>query len=129
MGEITRTQTVQVLFRRTVKARSSKFMELSRDVLGKVVRFLTGHAFLRRHNAVVDQGVCPPHGDVSCRVCKDPIMEETPHHLITECEPLSTWRLDTMHFIFLDPEVPVWEPQGLIKFLGLRDIILLETGN
>ena len=110
------------------KSRSIKFMELSREILGRIVRFLTGHAFLKRHNAIVAQGVCPPVGDVSCRICEDPIMEETPYHLITECEALCFWRSETMQQYITD-EIPVWEPQGLIKFLSSKDLILLETEN
>ena len=108
------------------KARSLKFMELPREALGRVVRFLTGHAFLKRHNAIVSQGINPPIGDISCRMCEDPFMKETPHHLITECEALCTWRASTLFQYLLD-EVPNWEPQGFIKFLSNKDIILLEA--
>ena len=70
-----------------------------------IVRFLTGHAFLRRQNAIVDQGINPPLGDVSCRMCEDPVMDETPHHLITECDALCSWRASTLYQYTMD-EVP-----------------------
>ena len=54
-------------------------------------------------------------------------MDETPHHLITECEALCAWRASTLNQWTLDTEVPVWDPQGLIKFLSDEAIILLET--
>ena len=94
--------------------------------MGRVVRFLTGHAFLRRHNAIVFHGIEPPPGDVSCRVCQDPISDETPHHLITECERLCLWRIECFGDYLLD-EVPTWEVQSLTKILSRKDLILLET--
>ena len=73
-----------------------------RDIVGQLIRFLTGHAFLKRHNAVVFHGISPPPGDVTCRLCKDPFSEETPHHIVTECEYLCAWRYETMGALLLD---------------------------
>ena len=75
----------------TVRARL--LLQNDRETLGRLVRYLTGHAFLRVHNAIVLTGLNPPPGDNSCRLCEDKVMKETPHHIITECERLWQWRL------------------------------------
>ena len=72
------------------------------------------------------QGINPPLGDNSCRLCEDPIMEETPHHIVTECDRLCNWRAETLGAYVLD-EFPEWEPKSLNKFLSRKEIILLET--
>ena len=108
------------------KSKARKLILNSRLVLGRLVRFLTGHAFLRRQNAVVFHGHSPPPGDISCRMCEDPDKDETPHHLITECEALCHWRISTLGS-FLLQEVPVWDPDTLAKFINNKNIILLET--
>ena len=108
------------------KARSKELLKLSRNTLGKVIRFLTGHAFLRRQNMIVFHGINPPIGDVTCRACEVIGEEETPHHIITYCEAFSSWRLSILGQFELD-EFPPWEPKTLAKFLSHRDIILLES--
>ena len=107
------------------KSKSDKILSHPREVVSRVVRFTTGHAFLRRQNAVVFHGFSPPPGDISCRLCEDPVMDETPHHLITECEALVFRRMDIFGTDFLD-EFPPWKPEELIRFLENKDIILLE---
>ena len=108
------------------KARALLLLRQNREALGRMVRFLTGHAFLRRQNMIVFHGINPPLGDVSCRFCEDLYMDETPHHLITECETLCQWRLATLGGYVLD-EFPQWEVQNLAKFLSHKEIILSET--
>ena len=68
------------------KMRAKLLLSKTRDEVGQMARFLTGHAFLRRQNAIVATGINPPPGDNSCRMCEHKVMAETPHHLITECE-------------------------------------------
>ena len=101
-------------------------MSESREIISQLVRFLTGHAFLKRHNAVVFHGISPPPRDISCRLCEDLYSEETPHHIITECEALHFWRLENLGAHILE-EYPQWKSSDLIKYLGNKDIILLET--
>ena len=108
------------------KSRAMLLLQNSREVLGRLVRFLTGHAFLRRQNAIVSTGLDPPPGDVSCRMCEDRVEDETPHHIITECDRLCLWRTETFGNFVLD-EYPQWDPRDLSKFLSRKDIILLES--
>ena len=53
-------------------------------------------------------------------------MDETPHHIITECDRLSHWRAENLGGYTLS-EYPQWEPKSLAKFLARKEIILLET--
>ena len=95
-----------------------------REIVGRMVRFLTGHAFLQ--NAIVFHGIAPPPGDISCRLCEDIFSDETPHHIITECDRLCMWRGETLGAYILD-EFPEWDVLSLRKFLNHKLIILLET--
>ena len=94
------------------KKNTNILLHLSRDKVGLVARFLTGHAFLKRQNAIVFHGISPPPGDVSCRLCEDLLEDETPHHIITECEALCTWRAQIFGDHFLD-EFPLWDTKSL----------------
>ena len=107
------------------KSKAEKILWHSREIVSRSIRFLTGHAFMRRQNAVVFHGISPPPGDISCRLCEDFTMDETPHHLITECEALIFWRMSIFGTDFLE-EYPRWHVGELIKFLTNKNIILLE---
>ena len=111
---------------RPSKPKSDLLLKYPRDLVGMVARFMTGHAFLRRQNKIVLTGINPPPGDNSCRLCEDTVLEETPHHLFTECDRLVDWRLDTLGQRYLDPH-PGWHPELVIKFLRNKMIMLLET--
>ena len=108
------------------KRESQYILNQCREIVGRLVRYLTGHAFLKRHNAVVFHGISPPPGDITCRLCEEPFSEETPHHIITECEALHFWRHEILGAHILE-EYPQWKSSTLEKFLSCKDIILLET--
>ena len=108
------------------KSKSDILLQFPRDTVSKIVRFVTGHAFLKRHNSVIFYKTNNPPGDISCRLCDDVDSEETPHHIITECERLDLWRSTTLGDYTL-PEYSEWQPQCLRKFLSSKIIILLEA--
>ena len=108
------------------KSKTDTLLKYPRGIVSQVVRFLTGHAFLRRQNKIVLTGLNPPPGDNSCRLCEDSEYEETPHHIIVECDRLCNWRAETLGQYILE-EFPGWNPLPLIKFLGHKMITLLET--
>ena len=68
------------------KQTSKYLMSLNRLKLGLMIQFITGHGWLRRHQSLVDHLETDP----TCRLCiKDDNErpgEETPIHLVTECE-------------------------------------------
>ena len=107
------------------KSKTERILSYPRELVSRAVRFLTGHAFLKRQNAIVFHDISPPPGDISCRMCEDPFMDETPHHLITECEALVQWRISNFKLDFLG-EFPRWKVHNFIKFIGNKSIILLE---
>ena len=108
------------------RVRALLLLQNPRETLGRMIRYLTGHAFLRYHNAIVLQDRNPPQGDNSCRLCEDPEMDETPHHIITECDRLCQWRAENLG-VYILGEYPQWEPKSMAKFLARKEIILLET--
>ena len=84
----------------------------SKIMVGQLVQFLTGHTFLKRHQAIIDESelqriiaannyenaddagnaiIDAP--DPKCSRCNDG--EETPLHILTECEALGGLRLST----------------------------------
>ena len=84
-----------------------------RVMFSRLVRFITGHAFLRRHNTVCET-YDPP--STLCRLCEDG-SEETPEHLITFCPVLWRSRMQELGNTVLNPFRPEWTPSGLVGFL------------
>ena len=56
------------------------------DDFGRLVRFLTGHNFTRRHNTVVHKLNIAAGW---CRFCTDENVEEDPFHIIKRCPQFS----------------------------------------
>ena len=87
-------------------------IRLPKLICSQVVAFVTGHCYLNRHQALIDntfresirrhvgnedrngEEIIPP-ADPSCTLCKETGKEETPLHLMTECAKLAQLRLDT----------------------------------
>ncbi len=70
------------------KSKSYELVKLDRDILGKCMQFITGHARMNRHENLVysaardaDRQVIP-----TCRLCGHE--EETPLHLVTEYDEI-----------------------------------------
>ena len=94
-----------------------------------IVRFLSGHTFLNRHNVVIKYKLRGPdadhHEEASCRLCEEE--EETPSHFATSCPMLSQQRLAYLcSFEFDSP--PPWS-RALIDFLNLPEIRQLEESD
>lgn len=105
------------------KGKSNEILKLNRAEISLLIRFLTGHAFLRRHEYIVAYGVYPPTGWAMCSLCDED--EETPHHLITRCPALVQRRLEFLGERILT-ETPVWRPKPLAQFLEGK-VASLET--
>jgi hypothetical protein len=88
-----------------VDARKSRDVyKLSRPACGKMIRYITGHAYLRRHQTIVYGS-----GDERCRFCReDP---EEPQHLILSCPRLSRVRGEC--FLFPGGVIPQEEASNL----------------
>ena len=93
--------------------KSKKSIKYNRATFSTMVRWVTGHNFLKRHNAIVEP---EPH-DPNCRYCG--LEPETSSHIITECEVLCHHRSEIFNTHFLNPREPVWRVDRLIAFLQL----------
>ena len=84
-------------------------LRLSRGYLTTMVRTITGHNFLGKHQNKIN-----PEISKACRFCEQE--EETFHHLLTECEPLTPIRTE----IYLDKPHPSdnsWSIAKLKQFI------------
>ena len=136
-------QTFQ-FFPCTDRSKSKKICKMNRHDLGIMVRYLTGHAHLRRHNKIAktpqpvffefpemsykfkdpdDWYTDPFDRQITCRICKLKGREETPYHLVTEC--LGAWRARRTYLgcYSMEGENPIqWEPPGLLEFFKHFDL-------
>ena len=91
-----------------------------------IIRFLTGHCFMNRHNVVIKYKIrgqdADYHEEAICRLCSEE--EETPAHLVTTCEVLCQERLGYLYSPQLDSP-PSWS-RLLIDFLNVPQIRQLE---
>jgi ribonuclease HI len=109
------------------KRRAKDLLDLSRLDAGRLVRWVTGHAFLRRQNAIVAQSFPRPAGDIHCRSCDDPDMDEEADHIINECEAFCLTRHTNFGKFIIDGNHFDWSVDNLLNFLRSPDIIGLEV--
>ena len=72
------------------KTQSVDYTKCRRTVFSAAVQFITGHNFLRRHEAIVAYG----HSNfdtAKCRFCQE--AEETTYHMLSKCEPFTLTRM------------------------------------
>ena len=116
---------------------------MSRHDMGLYIRYVTGHAHLRRHNKVLGttqpmtvtlpepmyQLQDPDDRDIRddpetrCRLCNLKGHEETPLHIFREC--LAVWqaRRETFgHYIYEEDDIAEWEPTTLVSFFKTIDL-------
>ena len=94
--------------------------DLPNPKASRIIRFLTGHTFMNRQNAIVKLGKdkALESDDVYCSLCMEE--EETPAHLIQECPCLNQLRLNTLYAWKLDTPPP-WSEE--VKNFILSDAI------
>ena len=92
----------------------------------RIVRFLTGHSFMARHNTAVKYKIrgeqADYHEESACRLCAE--AEETPEHLITNCAMTSWARQMTFYTMELDSP-PQWS-KSVKEFANTPAIRKLE---
>ena len=96
----------------------NQIYKLGRESISPLIQYVTGHAFLGRHDRIVELG----NGTeaATCRFCK--AADETPHHVLTKCEPLALRR----HDWFANQTLPTyffkWKLYELLGFMELSDL-------
>jgi ribonuclease HI len=99
---------------------------LSQTRTSRIIRFVTGHCHMNRHNTLLAGGYGALDSPAAlCRLCEEE--PETPEHLITECPVMTTTRLSTLYAWQLDTPPP-WSPD-LLAFINSTHIIALEERN
>ncbi len=96
------------------KRRTKVIMRLPRGTISKIVRWATGHTFLRYHENKVDPGKVP---SPLCRLCESD--DETSFHLMAECPSLRHHRLSIylQHILSKDDLGKVTD---LVKFFDMK---------
>ena len=91
------------------------------------VRYVTGHAFLKRHIMIVEKGtkVGIENEDIYCRLCQSNVDWETPHHIICHCPRLRHRRKAILGEYTLTDD-PEWDAKSLMDFLDCDTIMELE---
>jgi ribonuclease HI len=102
--------------------KSKELMKQNRVKLSVLVRMLSGHNHLRKHNYLTT-GPDDTAGK-ACRFCK--LEDETSSHLITDCDVLWPERADAFKAFFLNTSQPKWEVKELIHFLAAPRVASLE---
>jgi hypothetical protein len=102
--------------------KSHQLLKHARSTVERIVRFLTGFAFLLRQSTIVNQSRNPPLGDVSCRLCGED--DETPIHVICDCGHFLTQGLDTIGVHQMPEKTPEWDMESMVKYLQLEEIIV-----
>ena len=100
---------------------SALFLQQERLVYTIACQFITGHCYLRRHEALVCRG---QNLDPKCRLCE--LEDETPWHLLAECPRLNSIRNNIFHqYQFKTGEIPPFHKVlGFIKHSYIYDMLL-----
>jgi len=91
--------------------KSKQIMTKSRSDVGLIIRWITGHCYLARHQSLIFPNLNP-----TCNLCEQG--EETPWHLLTECpNPLVQNKLPPDHW----EVTPFFNLINKLKFLEVPD--------
>ena len=136
-------------FKAIDKGASKKIYKMNRHNLGMIMRYVTGHVHLRRHNYIANTAnpvpipypenchkLTDPDDDmfknnvanyenfqIRCRKCNLKGSEETPMHLFKDC--LAVWRERLQYlgaYSFEKDEHTTWEPYSLLGFFNELDL-------
>ena len=89
---------------------SFELLKAGRRKLSGLVQIITGHNFLRRHEALVRET-----GEAECRLCLED--EETSFHIVAECPALAEPRLRVFGTLCLDAQALQWSSREIASFI------------
>ena len=90
--------------------KARELIKKPRNIFSRLVQFITGHNFARRHQGLVDK---TSHG--MCRLCSEE--EETSSHLINNCKRLYLQRRHYFDIPTGDFITPDWSVSQLAAFI------------
>ena len=96
---------------------------MKRTDLGQILRCITGHNFMNRHNHLVDPIKYP---NPICRKCLEDSSLETASHILAECPALHQLRANTFNTQQFDISTMDWTPIQVSSFLQNPSISHLE---
>ncbi len=99
---------------------TKEIMKCTKIPLGRAIRWLTGHCFLKRHNHIINPY---ENTDPFCRHCNEE--EETPWHIIARCGAFQHIRLKCFNLHELPPNFQ-FTGKDLVQFLEHEEIIKME---
>ena len=109
------------------KRKTDSLLVYGKEATSRFVRFITGHAFLRKHNAYVRHGRRPnqilPFDEIKCRMCGKSI--EEPAHIIRECEAFCLERWEEFNCQEWPPNMD-WTVDQMIRFINKSRVKELE---
>jgi hypothetical protein len=99
------------------------YSNLTPACLARIIRFLTGHMLMNRHEVRIQRGREDlGSDDAFCRLCEEEM--ETPEHLLTECPVLTIDRQELFNSYQI-PRVPDWDPK-ILRMVMLPTLASLE---
>lgn len=117
--ETEQCRQTKIWFPRVNLAKSKELVLQTRSTYSRLVRFLTGHCFLRAQNFKLGISYSP-----LCRVCGND--NETPVDLISDCDPLCHKRWRIFDNYLLCTVKPDWSVRQIAKFTALPIIKRLD---
>jgi len=112
----------KLFFPEPIPPLSRKILQLKRPEIGRLIRWITGHNFLRRHWHLIDPQT---YSSERCRLCN--MEPETSLHIIAECMALDFNRLKTLKCDYMNSPYQ-WKLRQLNNFLAEFADLLEEEG-
>lgn len=97
-----------------------KITKYGRYNIARLIRSITGHSYMKRHNNKVIKG----DEDGYCRLCEEE--DETPHHIITDCPVLLNRRNECFGARFLPELFTTWKVEDMINFLDSTELAAMD---
>ena len=91
--------------------KAKRIISYNRDIVGKLVQFISGHNYFNRHQNLIDGNTDP-----TCRYCLEE--EETTSHLVGNCPALWAKRGQIFYVWTLSTAMPKWGPLQIVTFIN-----------